>query len=86
MAQSFQNVTLSLTLPISCQICLGKVTNFQKKNNFKYTTEENTHRVVQCARERHVSSLLNYTIYITGLHLYLTQRTALLSCINEDNV
>ncbi|XP_030637710.1 RING finger protein 219 [Chanos chanos] len=25
MAQSFQNVTLSLTLPISCQICLGKV-------------------------------------------------------------
>uniref|UniRef100_A0AAY4DTS4 RING-type domain-containing protein n=1 Tax=Denticeps clupeoides TaxID=299321 RepID=A0AAY4DTS4_9TELE len=25
MAQSFQSVTLSLTLPISCQICLGKV-------------------------------------------------------------
>ncbi|XP_051568934.1 E3 ubiquitin-protein ligase TRIM39 isoform X1 [Myxocyprinus asiaticus] len=25
MAQSVQNVTLSLTLPISCQICLGKV-------------------------------------------------------------
>uniref|UniRef100_A0A8C1LME4 RING finger protein 219-like n=1 Tax=Cyprinus carpio TaxID=7962 RepID=A0A8C1LME4_CYPCA len=25
MAQSFQNVTLSLTLPICCQICLGKV-------------------------------------------------------------
>eukprot|EP00063_Salmo_salar_P064501 XP_014039336.1 PREDICTED: RING finger protein 219-like [Salmo salar] len=25
MANNFQNVTLSLTLPISCQICLGKV-------------------------------------------------------------
>ncbi|XP_065149860.1 ORC ubiquitin ligase 1 [Paramisgurnus dabryanus] len=25
MSQQFQNVTLSLTLPISCQICLGKV-------------------------------------------------------------
>ncbi|XP_076871275.1 uncharacterized protein obi1 [Brachyhypopomus gauderio] len=25
MSQSFQHVTLSLTLPISCQICLGKV-------------------------------------------------------------
>ncbi|XP_012696086.2 ORC ubiquitin ligase 1 [Clupea harengus] len=25
MAQNYQNVTISLTLPISCQICLGKV-------------------------------------------------------------
>ncbi len=73
MAQSFQNVTLSLTLPISCQICLGKVTNFQKTLNTRQKkTHTHTERVVQCVRELHVSSLLNYTIDITGLHLYLT--------------
>ncbi len=48
MAQSFQNVTLSLTLPISCQICLGKVTHFHKT---LHTRQKKTHRVVQCVRE-----------------------------------